>query len=331
MIGYFKERSALQIPAFLFLTIVLKIAFTSSLPQVEMAGGHGLLSAWLVSPSAKQLSASFLNGLGLFILTGSALYANITLASRKMFSQRHLLAAICFILFTSLFPGINRFSAATLLLPFTIALFDQMARLYTTQHPRSILMNIGLILGLGYLLYHPFILLLPAAFFGLASMRPFRFSEWLLILLGALTPLYFVLSYQYLTDQWHPAQHLPNFSRIGSVNSVSGWYWSTAIVTLVIWLLVAFSGWQAQSRRMVIQGRKNWYVLMVMGLCCIPGFFWPEGNAYPMLTLMSFPAGCLLANAFTAEGKGISQLLFFWLLIIVIAIVSWGWKTGAMN
>jgi hypothetical protein len=61
----------------------------------------------------------------------------------------------------------------------------------------------------------------------------------------------------------------------------------------------------------------------------VPGLFMPNENALGMLTLLSFPAGSLAANAFSGDAKNIGQLLFFWFLIIMIAAVGWGWRNGS--
>jgi hypothetical protein len=181
--------------------------------------------------------------------------------------------------------------------------------------------------GIGYLLYHPFLFVLPACFVGLSFMRPFKLAEWLLLLLGMLTPMYFLLAIEFLSNHWQPQNHVPHFL-LTAQNGTHSTYWWLALGTAIIWILAAFVSWQTQTRRMVIQSRKNWYSLLFMGLFMIPGLFIPQGNVFDMLTLISFPAGSLAANAFSGEGKSIGQLLFFWFLVIMTAVAGWGWRSG---
>jgi hypothetical protein len=49
-----------------------------------------------------------------------------------------------------------------------------------------------------------------------------------------------------------------------------------------------------------------------------------------MLTLLAFPVAGLLSNAFATDKRSIGQLLLFWLVILAIATVTWGWVNGKM-
>jgi hypothetical protein len=330
VIAYFRERSTFQVPVLVLLTLALKAGFGSaavSSPGYEAIGG--LLTRFILANWVPVLRPGFLQVLCTLLLFGSALYANYITGNRRMFTQRNMLVALSMLLFTSLFPASNMHLPALIMLPVFITIFAQITLLYQTQNPRSKIINVGLLAGLAYVLYHPFIFVLPACFIGLSYMRPFKPSEWLLLLVGMLAPLYFVMAFQFLTNHWQPQQHLPAF--FGSaVHWKAGPYWWTAIAFTVFWLAIAVGKWQGQTRRMVIQGRKNWYTLLIMGLFCLPGLFLPAGHHHGMLVLLSFPLGTLLANAFGGEAKGIGPLLLFWVLAIVIAVVSWGWKNGAM-
>lgn len=329
MIGYFKERSSLQVPALLLLAILLKVGYVSApVSQPMYMSDGGMLAQWLNSNSG-SFRPGFLFGFGLVALMASVLYGGFVTSNRRMFAQRHVLVPMSMLLFSSLFPFSNVMLPALLVLPLLIGTFASLTRLYQSEHPRTSIINAGILSGLGYLLYHPFIWVLPGCFIGLAFMRPFRLAEWVLLLAGMLTPVYFVLATEFLTNHWHPASHLPTLGHIQWPTAIS-WYGWLCISMALVWLLAGFNSWQQQTRRMVIQGRKNWYSLLMMGLFMLPGLLLPQGNTAGMLALLSFPAGSLMANAFVSEGKGIGQLLFFWLLVIVVAVAGWGWKTGLL-
>ncbi|MCU0395609.1 MAG: DUF6427 family protein [Chitinophagaceae bacterium] len=331
MIGFFKERNSFQFPAFLLLFLALKAMFIGAAPP---AGGFhdpgGLLVPALNQRLLPSLAPGFITALSLLLQVGVALYANATLNNRRMFAQRHALAATSFILFTALFPGTNLQLPVLLVLPLFVAAFSQVTLLYNSSQVRGTIVNAGMLAGLGYLLYHPFVFVLPACFIGLSYMRPFRLADWLLMLLGMLTPLYFVLAGEFITGHWLPARHLPRFVLPDDIQAPNA-YWWMAMAAALVWLIAAIGAWQGQLRRMVIQGRKNWYTLLMMGLFCLPGIFIPEGNHYGMLALMAFPLGGLLASAFSSDRKGVGQLVLFWLVVIIIATVSWGWLQGAMQ
>ncbi len=322
MIGYFKERNSFQVPALLFLTLVLKLALVYH-PHTDLVSRPGgLLAPWLDKAVLPRLQPAFLVVLSGIIIFFSALFANFQLSAGRMFSRHNLLVALSIVLFTSLFPSTNQLSATTLLLPVLVLLFQQITRLYNAPKPRPVIVNIGIIMGAGYLLYHPFIWLLPCCFISLGSMRPFKLAEWLLLLVGFVTPAYFILSYEFLTGHWHPQKHLLYWNFYRSFPAVKITQWISIAVAL-IWLAAATLEWQKQIRRMLIQNRKNWYQLIFMGLFILPMAIIPVGNGAEAVTLLAFPAGSFAANAFASQEKSLGSLLLFWLIICAIAVVCW--------
>ncbi|HSC55370.1 MAG TPA: hypothetical protein VLC98_17180 [Phnomibacter sp.] len=310
--------------------MALKSGYLShQLPAQGYYNPGGLLATWLNMGFDRAGQSTWVNIIGLLLLVGSGIYANFILISRRMNAQRHLLVATSMLMFTSLFPGSNVMLPALIVLPLFIALFSNITQLYQSDHPRTHIINAGILAGAGYLLYHPFVFILPACFVGLAFMRPFRLAEWALLLMGMITPAYFLLSIEFLSNHWQPEAHLPHFIFVPAALKGNA-YWWMATATASVWIIAGFAAWQAQTRRMVIQGRKNWYTLLLMGLFMVPGIFIPNGNAYGMLALLSFPAGSLAAYAFVGDSRNVGKMLFFWLIIILIAIVGWGWRTGAL-
>jgi hypothetical protein len=323
VIGYFKERNSFQVPALLFVTLGLKLVFIYYPHHDTGSQPGGLLPPWLTTSIFTRLNPTFTAAIAVLIIFLSSLFANYLLASCRMFSRTNLLVALSLVLFTSLFPSANELSAATLLLPLIIVLFRQVTRLYNSQKVRPVIINIGMLMGTGYLLYHPFVWLLPCCFLGLAGMRAFRITEWLLLILGLLTPVYFLLSYEFLTDQWNPMQHLISWKLYSHFPKANAYWWASISVA-AIWIMAGTSGWQQQMRRMLIQSRKNWYQLIFMGIFIIPMGILPAGNLSEALTLLSFPAGSLASNAFTGE-RTIPTILLFWLVVATAIAASWAY------
>jgi hypothetical protein len=323
VIAYFKERNSFQVPALLFVTMALKLVFIYHPHFDTSSEPGGLLPAWLNGSVLPRLNPVFAATLSQLVLFLSALFANYLLSSSRMFGRNNLLVALSMLLFTSLFPTSNQLSSTIFLLPLVILLFRQVTKLYNRAKARPVIINIGMIAGVGYLLYHPFIWLLPCCFIGLAGMRPFKLTEWLLLLLGFLTPAYFLLSYEFFTDQWHPYRHLISWSYYTHLPKISLYLWLGAGLVF-IWLMAAIPVWQRHMRRMLIQSRKNWYQLIFLGLFILPMAFFPTGNTSEALTLLSFPAASIASNAFTGEKTFLSVLLF-WLLVVAIIISGWAY------
>ena len=54
--------------------------------------------------------------------------------------------------------------------------------------------NIGLLSGLSILIFFPTFLFVFVVLFGLLIFRPFRIQEWFIVILGIITPFYFVFA-----------------------------------------------------------------------------------------------------------------------------------------
>jgi len=309
------------------LTFLLKATFVyKPHPAPSLAAG-GLLNQWLMAHAHGDLHASFLALVSVLWLVGTAFYANYVLAAQKMMPRGTLIVALSIIIFLSLFPGTHHLTAAVLMLPLLVLLFQQITRLYNLPKAKTVIINIGLIAGGGYLLYHPFLWFLPCCFLGLAGLRAFKANEWLLMLVSMLVPLYFVLGYEFLTNQWQPFFHLPTWQ--GHHHRPLGTtLWYACVATALLWLLAGVLVWQSQTRRMLIQSRKNWYQLLTLGLFCLPALWVPIGSMHETLTLLAFPAGAFAANAFIQKERSLPSVLLFWLLMIVATAAIWGWNNG---
>jgi hypothetical protein len=137
-----------------------------------------------------------------------------------------------------------------------------MTNLYNTPTPVASIFNIGMILGIVTLLYQPAIVFVLLLLLSLFIMRPFRIREWLIGLLGISAPYYFLLLILYLGDNWHWRQMLPTISfRLPTMPA------SIAITISIALLVIPFviGGLFVQNNlnKMLIQGRKNWSLLLL--------------------------------------------------------------------
>jgi hypothetical protein len=322
VIGIFKERNPFLLPVLFIVALALKFVFISNPLPAETPSSGGLLDYYLYSVWWKNLNPGLLSALSILILVLSGLYFNYLLNERRMFQRSHLLTALSFVILTSLFAGLQHLQAGVIMLPFTILLYRQMLKLYNSPTPRTTVLDIGLLAGTGTLLYHPYWWMLPCCFLALAQMRPFRLNEWVLLLLGYLVPAYILLSYEYLTDQWNPRLHWPVWNPIKEWPALNPW-WIGAIVLSLLWILPGFSQWQDANRRMLIQTRKNWYLLLLLGIFILPSLFFPKGNIYEGLTLLLLPASALGGYAFSGDNRRGLKTIFFWILIGACALFGW--------
>ncbi len=319
-----------MVPVLFLIALALKFSFISSplLPMPPSSGG--LLEKWIYFGWWKVLNPTLLAIFTILIIFLSGLYLNFLLNNKRMFPKNHLLTALTFVIFTSIFPGLQHMHPGIIMMPVLLLLFHYLSMLYNTAHPRTTVVNIGLIVGTGTLLYHPFWWMLPCCFWGLALMRTFKLNEWVLLLVSFTVPGYIVLAYEYLTNQWNPMAHWPVWNPQTQWPSFLNEYWVAAILLALIWVISGFSQWQVASRRMLIQTRKNWYVLILFGIFTLPILFFPKDNLYEGLSLLLLPVSAIASNAFLGDSKSSVKTIFFWLLMIAAALFSWATLNNKM-
>jgi len=98
-----------------------------------------------------------------------------------------------------------------------------------------------------------------------------------------------------------------------------------AVGVASIWFLAGLINWQNQTRRMLIQARKNWYILLFFSIFILPMGIFPAGNLMEAITLISFPVGSLASNVFATQEKTKTPIILFWCIIAAIITVSYNY------
>ncbi len=264
MVGIFRQKS--QGNAVLLIVYAMLLKFSMFLhPQgpVRHPGDDHYLYTWLLQVLEPLKLAPIIYSLVSFIL----IYIQATLFNRicnaqKMLPKPNFLPAMAYLLLTSLFPDWNYFSAPLIINLLLIWIFYRMTNLYNTQKPGASIFNIGIIMGVVTLLYQPAIIFVILLVLALFIMRPFRIQEWLIGILGVTLPYYFLLLVLYLGDNWHWNQMLPTVSfRLPTMPSTLTLTFSIAL--LVIPFIIGGVFVQNNLSKMLIQGRKNWSLLLL--------------------------------------------------------------------
>jgi membrane-associated HD superfamily phosphohydrolase len=154
-------------------------------------------------------------------------------------------------------------------------------------------------------------------------VRPFNITEWLVMLMGVLTPFYFLMSYLFLTEKWaNLSKLIPDFQlNLPDVDPNLLFFVSIGLVLLILMIGVFY--FQDRSRRMLIQVRKNWGVLMVMLFIMLPLPFISENASLDSLLLWVIPVSPFMAMGFLSPKKETFPNIMFWSLMIIIALNNW--------
>lgn len=322
MVVLFRERSPASIIWVLLIAFGLHAHCFMEQPVVLSTAKDGLISYFL------RLFLADLKGLPVFmlymlLLLVQALRLNYVMNDLRMFQYSNFLTAMSYVMFASLLPQWHTVSPALVANIFIIWIYSLLLKLYNNRNPRSLLYNIGLITGLAIACYHPLVLMLFIVLFAVIVIRPFNLTEIFVLLMGILTPFYFLGAYLYLTDQWDDfLRYLPN--RDFQWPKMQRDY--RLLVTLVLFIISFIAGvviWERNNRRMLIQSRKNWGVLLLLLMLFLPVPLIHYQYSVNTMLLWVPALAAFAANAFLYPRKTLFPLLLFWVVVLASVYNNW--------
>ena len=271
-----------------------------------------------------QMPSVFLVLLYHAIVITQALRLSVVLNNLRMFPKVYFVPALCYLLLTALLPAWSNITPALLFNFIIIWLFSLSARLYSSSRSRPLIYNIGFLTGLVVILYSPCLFLIPSVFFALALLRAFRFNEWIVLLLGILTPPYLLVSILFLNDNLTSfllllpklQPHLLTGNQVPLV---------IAAIAGGFLILAGIFSWQGNIGRMIIQTRRCWSVLFFLFLLSIPLPFLLKNETASILMLGMIPAAALASNTFVYSKNELLQNILIWVFVVIIVFNNWYW------
>jgi len=318
----FRERSPVSIIWIILIAFGLHAHSFYEQPVVLSMAKDGLISYFFrhFLADLKGLPVFLLYMLLLFV---QALRFNYVMNDLRMFQHANSLTAMAYVMFASLLPQWHTVSPALIANIFIIWIYSLILKLYNNKNPRSLLYNIGLITGLSIVCYHPLILMLVIVFFAVIVIRPFSLTEIFVLLMGFLTPVYFLGTYLFMTDQWDDLiRYLPSWNFRWPILEKD----YKLLITLILFIISFLTGifvWERNNRRMLIQSRKNWGVLLLLFVLFLPVPLVHYEQSINTMMLWIAPLAAFVANAFLYPRKTIFPLILFWLTVAVAVYNNW--------
>lgn len=328
MIAFFQKRGPLNVLLLLLLAVLVKLPLflRPQAPVVQEVDPFLYRELVLLIHRVGSLSLTVFSVLSFLITYGIALLLNYFFQQQKMVSRPTDLPGMSYLLLSSFFPEWSYFSAAQVTSLLLVYLLFSLFRLYHQTEARQSLFNMGFLVGAGSFIFLPTLFLGIWLLIAILIMRPFRFKELLLTLLGILTPFYFFGVWLFFFDQWRLWQW---WDKVGiqfpSLQS-SVWVAGTAFLLLVPLLIGAYSV-QDNARKMLIQVRRGWTVLtfLLLSSLVIP-FFYVDALSGWQLALI--PLAFYHASFYYYTSFRIIPLLFFWLSFFFILATQFSGTPG---
>jgi hypothetical protein len=319
VIGVFKQKNPANILLLLVFGILIKLPmFTHPHTPVSRPADGLLFDAILkfLRPTGHSYPGlySFL-AFGLLYLQAIVLTRFIN--SQRMMSRPNYFPGMAYMLITSLLPEWNYFSAPLLINSILLLVLSGLFRIYNQPNAKGTLFNIGLALGVAGFLFVSSLTFIIWIFLALAIMRPFRFNEWVLCILGITTPFYFYAIYIFIKEKWSWQAFLPNIS-VG-VPSLQQTAWLAASVFL---LMVPFltGGYYVQDslRRMLINVRKGWSLLLLYLLTALLLPFVNTSDTFENWVMVMVPMAAFHGCTYLYSTWRIFPYILFWITVAFV-------------
>jgi hypothetical protein len=264
VIGLFKQKSPANLIILLIFGLLIKMPlflYPKAITATPQDGRlyEAFLSLFTTPGKSNDL---FLSVVAFALLYIQALLINYLVNEQRMTNRQTFLPAMSYLLITSLVPEWNYLSSTLVATTITIWIFIKVFKLYNANNASGAIFNIGLLLGINSFFFFPSLAFILPVVLGLMILRPFKFNEFVLLLLGITTPYYFYIAYLFLTDKLILSNILPQFS-IQLPVMKNELLLAIAMVFLGTPFIIGGFYIQSNLRKMLIQARKNWSILLL--------------------------------------------------------------------
>ena len=323
MTGIFKANNPYNTFLLLIYGLLLKLPLFIHplIPKPQQTDGF-LFKALIAQLSGIGQNLPVLYPLITFLLLYTqAITFNKLSNGQRLMQKSNYLTAMAYLLITSLFKEWNILSAPLIINTLLLWVWARMSGLYNDQSPKSSLFNIGIAIGFSTFFYFPSIAFAALIVFGLIVTRPFKLAEWLMALMGILTPYYFLLAYVFLTDKWK------GYKFPGVSISLPKFYesrWALAAIIIVLFASVIGLFFIRQNfRRQLVQTRKSWNLVFLYFFVavCIP--FINSTHTFEYWILCAVPLSAFVGAAFLYSTKKWFPLALHWLMVAFVIAFSY--------
>jgi hypothetical protein len=307
--------------------ILIKLPmFTNPAPPPVLAENAAILYREIVlflRSASKNEGVLFAVITYIFLFT-QALQLNSLINRNRMMQRLNFLPAAAYLVITSLMPEWNRFSAPLLVNTLVLFIFAGLFRISNQYTIKVTVYNIGVAVGIASFIFFPSIILFLWLVFALLVMRSVRMNEWMICLLGVTTPYYFYAAYLFFSDKWS-WQHFLQPINIALPSPGQSLWLAIGSILLVIPFLIGGYFVQENLRKMLIQVRKNWSLMLIYLLF---GLFIPFLNntaeGFENWILIVVPFAAFHACTYLYPPQRWIPVVIFWLSITFILVYQYG-------
>lgn len=324
MSALFKNHHPFTVLVLLIFAIVVNLQLMLH-PELPVADNGQVAYGWLLRGFGWVLGRhpAAWSMLAVFMIFAQGLYLNYISVQYRMFAKATYLPAFCYILLTALHPGMGGFSPQLFANWALIGALQAGFSLNGAAAPRKQIFNLGFLLALTAILTTTNLLLFGCLIAAMVIMRSFKSSEWVVGMLGYLTPFYFFAGLLFLMDQLGAVGSWRYFSLEFRQPLQHQWHTIGILTGLSLLLLVSLFVLQQSYNRMAISVRRTWSLNLSFFLLAIPAALLAVPLAHKAHWLLLSPAlALILALALYSESNRKLGIILFWFSIVLLTFAQ---------
>ena len=322
MIGLFKQKSPGNIIVLLIFALLIKLPLFLFPRNTVVTDADGPLYSLLINALPQQ--NDFISGLlSLLLLYGQALMVTYLTNEYRLLPRHNYLPGMAYLLITSLMPEWSYLSSPLVAATFVIWIFSRLFSVYNLQNARPQVYNLGLLAGISSYIYFPSGFFALCALLGLMILKPFRLNEIVLFLLGCITPYYFYGVVLFLSDRLSFETFLPKVQFLVPFMKSSI---PLAAATLLLALPFLVGGFHVQKhmRKMLIQVRKNWSIILLYLVLAFLVPFVNSNSSFHAWVLLAAPFAVFHSSGYFYIHKPFIPLFLFFSTLGYILYMQFG-------
>ena len=265
--------------------------------------------------------------LAFMLLFTQAMTLNRLMNEYRLMSRTNYLPAMAYLLITSFFAEWNYFSSPLLINSLLILVLGWLFKSFNHPRAKAIVFNTGLAIGISSFIFFPSLTFVIWILLALMIMRPFRINEWLLCILGITTPYYFYGIYLFFTSGLNVGKLLPYLTVQMPSLQQSFWLAASALLLMIPFLTGGYFV-QDNLRRMLIQVRKAWSIILIYLLVAIFVPFVNTTNTFENWVLAAVPFAAFHSCTYFYPSRKLLPLILFWLSVAFVLAYQYygpGW------
>lgn len=293
VLGFFRTN---QLAANLLLIIYVLVLRASGLfaSDVWEPNSAGILSQLAYDYVGTQGWLPDLIALVLVLL--QALLLNVMAARFRISKEVTMYPGVFYILLMSTIPSFLHLSPVLMGNTFLILAISSLFNSYKKASSADSIFNVGFWLGIASLFYFSNFAFLLLAILGLATLRRFRLSEFLMILIGAFTPIFLAGTIAFINGTWESFLPVTFSEEFGFLSFEWEYHWSNYVplVLFVFLTILVFLSFNSYFQKQSIRSQKNIQVLYYFIIISVLTVFFQKGIRLEQLLLLAIPLSLLL-------------------------------------